>query len=347
MIQLMRLIYRFGICISLIASGLHAGSAKTAVPRHTIAQDSAFKALMTKEAFAKKKEFVAFPDIQKILKHGVLTVSLLNEDIFPFFFYDKNEGFLGIDRQMINSIARALGANVKLKIIRTAKTYDDVIAQVSSGLAHLGVSKINYTAERSLKVLYGDVSYITLHPALLVNIKSLSNYKDQFNAGKFFELKNKHKICTIAKSSDADLVKKLFPGAIIVASKNEKNRDKKFADGACDALLLDDYDLKKKLEEDPLLKRDYKTVVLNKVPTPVYVVTNPKYPNLSDFIDDLVRNSGVLQFSLESSFDQYKKYIQPLGVREATLEQKELLEKDSELAVNQHQDGEKKERVLS
>ena len=347
MIQLARLIYRLGLSILLIAEVLQASSVKSAAPRHSIAQDSAFKALMTKEAFLKKKAFVVFPDIQKILNHGVLTVALLKDDIFPFFFYDKKEGFLGIDREMINSIARALGSNVKLKIIRTAKTYDEVIDQVSNGSAHIGVSKINYTSARSLKVLYGDVAYITLHPALLVNLKALSNYKGKFNSGKFFEAKNNHKICTIAQSSHAYLVKKLFPGAIVVASKNEKSRDKKFADGGCDALLLDDYDLRKKVEEDPLLKSDYKTVILDKVATPVYVVTNPKYPNLSHFIDDLVRNSGILQFSLESSFDQYKKYIRPLRVRDEKLEQKALLDQDRELAVTQHQDGDKSEKVPS
>jgi polar amino acid transport system substrate-binding protein len=343
MIQLTRSIYRLGFCILLVASDLHAGSAKSPVTRHTIAQDAAFKAFITKEALVKKKEFVVFPDIQKILNHGVLTVALLKDDIFPFFFYDKKEGFLGIDRQMINSIARALGSNIKLKIIRTAKTYDEVIEQVSNGSAHIGVSKINYTSERSLKVVYGDVSYITLHPALLVNIKSLSNYKGKFNAGHFFEAKNRHKICTIAQSSNADLVAKLFPGAIIIPSKNETNRDQKLVDGGCDALLLDDYDLKKKVEENPLLKNKYKTVVLDKVETPVYVVTNPKYPNLSHFIDDLVRNSSVLQFSLETSFQQYKKYIQPLRVREKTLEQQELLELDNQVDLNEHQNMAKKE----
>lgn len=316
MIQSLRFTYRLGFSILLMGGIAHAGSKKALVASHAIAQDSSFKALMTKEALAKTKEFVVFPDIQKIVKEGVLTIALLKDDTFPFFFYDKKDGFLGIDRQMINAIARSLGLNIKLKIIRTAKTYDDVIEQVSKGIAHIGVSKINYTPERSLKVLYGDVPYITLHPALLINRKSLSNDKGKFNAGKFFASHNHHKICTIAQSSHADLVAKLFPGAIVVASKNDTIRDQKFADGSCDALLLDDYDLRKKVEENSLLKRDYKTVILDKVATPIYVVTNSKYPNLSSFIDDLIRNSSILQFSLASSFQQYKKYIQLYRGRE-------------------------------
>lgn len=327
MIQLMRSICQLWLCFVSVMCCVHAGNTTTGISSNTIAHNSAFKALMTKEALNTKKEFVAFPDIQKILKNGVLTVALLQDDIFPFFFYDKEAGFLGIDRELINAIARALGPNIKLKIIRTAKTYDDIIKQVSSGKAHLGVSKINYTPARSLKVIYGDESYITLHPALLVNKKAIPQQTDKFNAGKFFSARNKHKICTIFESSNAYIVSKFFPGAVVVASENEKARDKKFAEGKCDALLLDDYDVKKKLEEDSFLKKFYKVAILEHGKTSAYIVTNPQYPNLSDFIDDLVRNSTSLQFELHSSFDQYKKYIKPLRDRKEALELKAQKEK--------------------
>ena len=338
MVQLIRSIYRLGFCIFLVMCCVHADNMKKGLPGNAIAHDSAFKMLITKEALAKKKAFIAFPDIQKIRKNGVLTIALLKDDIFPFFFYDKDEGFLGIDRQLINSIARALGSNVKLKIIRTAKTYDDIIKQVSTGKAHLGISKINYTPSRSLLVIYGDESYITLHPALLVNKKAILNQKDKFNAAEFFKAENKHRICTIARSSNAYTVSKLFPGAIVMASKNEKIRDRKFVDGDCDALFLDDYDVKKKVTEDPFLKKYYKTAVLDKVETPAYIVTNPKYPNLSHFIDDLVRNSTSLHFELQSSFDQYKKYLQPLRERAENLELKAQQE-EKDTTVKKPQDA--------
>jgi len=319
---------------------VHGGTAPNRASSHAMAKDSAFKMLMTKEALVKKKKFVAFPDIQKILKNGVLTVSLLQDDIFPFFFYDKDAGFLGIDRQLINSIARALGPNVKLKIIRTAKTYDDIIKQVSAGRAHLGISKINYTPSRSLQVLYGDESYITLHPALLLHKKERSQKKDKFDAGQFFKAKNKRKICTISRSSNTYTVNELFPGAIIVASKNEKIRDRKFVEGKCDALFLDDYDVEKKFTEDPFLKTYYEAVVLDKVETPAYIVTNPKYPNLSSFIDDLVRNTTSLQFELHTSFDQYKHHLKPLRERQEKLALKKEAEEGADSSGNNTEEDE-------
>ena len=91
MIQLMRSICQLGFCIFLGMCCVHADNITTGIPGNTIAQDSAFKMLITKEALATKKEFVAFPDIQKILKNGVLTVALLTDDIFPFFFLHRYE----------------------------------------------------------------------------------------------------------------------------------------------------------------------------------------------------------------------------------------------------------------
>jgi ABC-type amino acid transport substrate-binding protein len=105
------------------------------------------------------------PSIAAIKKSGVLRVAMFASGAKPFFMQDATGQWSGIDIDLDQMAAAALG--VKLVIV-PVPTYDDVILAVAAGKADLGEGLLNVTPARALLVKFSDGTY-SYHPSIFVN----------------------------------------------------------------------------------------------------------------------------------------------------------------------------------
>ncbi len=87
------------------------------------------------------------PDIECILKSGVLKVAIYGGNVPPFFLTNKQGEFVGIDIDIAKQLAEELG--VKLEFTKTS-TFDGVVELVRQGKVNVGISKLSVTLERGI-----------------------------------------------------------------------------------------------------------------------------------------------------------------------------------------------------
>ena len=149
------------------------------------------------------------PEIAAILQRGVLRVAMHALDHPPFFMKDEKGELIGLDVEMAKDIASQL--RVKLEIIRTAPSFDDVVQQIINGDADIAIAKLSMTLPRAEKVLYTH-PYVTMSKALLINRFVLGTMPVRISAREMFDLPQA-KIGAIAHSSYANLAVRVFPKA--------------------------------------------------------------------------------------------------------------------------------------
>lgn len=93
-----------------------------------------------------------FPDIQRILDKKTLVVAILARDAPPMIMTGKDGSPIGHEVDLANAIGDKLG--VAVEFVRTAETYDDVVALVGRGEADVAVSFVSRSAERAKSVMF-------------------------------------------------------------------------------------------------------------------------------------------------------------------------------------------------
>lgn len=110
------------------------------------------------------------PDIQRIQKRGELVVSIHSEDSAPFLYSESGE-LKGIDIEITRLAAEKLG--VKVRYIRTAKSFPEILEVVSKGKADVAASALYPTLERAKSLLFTD-PYTSLVPVVMINRVALA-----------------------------------------------------------------------------------------------------------------------------------------------------------------------------
>jgi len=137
----------------------------------------AFAAGLTTAAPAQQSDVPAFlPDIAPIVERGALIVAQVDVDVPLMFVKRDDDEIFGFDIDLARAMAASLG--VELRLLRTAKSYDDVVRQVAAGEADLGISFLSRTARRAKLVLYSR-PYFEQSMTLLINRVKGLRFRDK------------------------------------------------------------------------------------------------------------------------------------------------------------------------
>jgi len=247
------------------------------------------------------------PGIQQIRQRGTLIVAMYYEDRPPYFYVDDAGRLVGSDVEMALDIAAKLGVDVAF--LRTARSFDEVIAQVARGEADVGISKLSATLARAEHVLFTE-PYLVLHQALLVNRLQFARLKlneDEMLA----ELQNTRvKIGVKAKTSYEGYVREMFPQAEVVRIGEEDDVMAAAARGDVLAAFYDELEVKRFIYDNPSMAIDLKVLVLEDRPDPLAMAVAPENIQLLGWLNLYLR-----LYQQELSVDSLLRHYGPVGVR--------------------------------
>ena len=106
------------------------------------------------------------PDIARIMAAGELRIAMTAELWPPFFYLKKNQELAGLDVEIAMEIARRLG--VRVRFVREAKTFDEIVTMVQERRADIAVSYLSDTLDRA-KLVRFTRPYVQVKPAVLLN----------------------------------------------------------------------------------------------------------------------------------------------------------------------------------
>ncbi|MBC5764494.1 substrate-binding periplasmic protein [Ramlibacter albus] len=197
------------------------------------------------------------PDIARVLRRGELVVAMLAVDSPPFF--QVREGRLvGTDVRMAERLAAEM--SVPVRIVRTARTFDEVIQQVARSEADMGISKLSRTLARSQAVRFSD-PYLRLQHALILNRLEFAKYA---NDVPLVDVLRSYAgtLGVIANSSFAGYAPRNFPKAKIVSFPNWEEAVEGVKRGRVTALYRDEFEVRRIVVSDPALALTLRVVTL-------------------------------------------------------------------------------------
>jgi ABC-type amino acid transport substrate-binding protein len=219
-------------------------------------------------------------DIGQILQRGELIVAMLGSDSPPFFQV-KNDTLVGTDVRMAEQIAKEL--KVKLRIDRSAQSFNEVVAIVARGDADLGVSKLSRTLVRAQSVRFSE-PYLSLNHALILNrleFAKLSRDTPLPTVLRSFT----GSIGVIDKSSFADFATRNFPKAKIVPYTSWNAVINAVKKGEVVGAYRDEFEIRRILKEDPSLALTLRTVTLKDLNDTLGIAVGVRSPTLLAFVN--------------------------------------------------------------
>lgn len=198
------------------------------------------------------------PDIARIVNRGELVVGMLKADTPPFFMFDSNGKWVGLEVDLAKSIAKALG--VGLRVNRDAASFNAVVDQLARGEVDLAISKLSRTLARSQTIAFSN-PYLTLSHALLLNrvkLAQLSRGRPLPEVIRSFE----GVVGVIEKSSFAEYAKTSFPKAKIQEFTNWNAVLAAVYSGDVAAAYRDEFEVKSVLKTDPAASLVLRTATL-------------------------------------------------------------------------------------
>ncbi len=231
------------------------------------------------------------PDIQKIVNRGELVVAMLGVDSPPFFFLNKENGELhGLDVKLANDIADKLG--VKLRLDRSAKTFDAVVDLVAKNQVDIGISKLSRTLERSKRILFSD-PYIIFHHGLLINrlkIAQLAQGKEPYEIIP----KLSGKMAVIKGSSYVNYARQKFPNTQIVEYPSwQPDVVSAVLNGDVVAAYRDELEIKRAVFGNPEASLKVQTVVFKDTEDAISMAVNYENAHLLFWLNQYIRTLNL------------------------------------------------------
>ncbi len=243
------------------------------------------------------------PDIAAIKDRGTLRLAMYAANTPPFFMRDEQGHWTGIDIELAERTAAALG--VKLVVI-PVPTYDGVINTVASGKADIGAGLISITPERALRVDFATPIY-AYHPALLVNRLQLSklgwNISDLIT--NLQTTNQPLRFGVLAASANRALLQGAVPSAQITSFQNNDALMQAVADGKIFAAMIDTPEqINVWLKAHPQAVLTTAEGVLTTRTVLFGVALSWKEPHLRNWLDVYVQDSAGLNIQ-QSVFQKY------------------------------------------
>lgn len=234
------------------------------------------------------------PEIQEIIKRGVMTVAVVANDNPPFHMLNEKGELIGFDADLARDIAQELG--VKVIFNRSAKTFDEVVDLVAKREADLGISKLSFTLERSKKVLY-SIPYAILRKAMLINRLKYAQIKKERKADTLEELFSEKDatISAMNKSSYIPFAQKLFSRAHLKPlNRWEEDILREVLAGTIVAAFRDELETKKFLLKHPEANLQLLSVILKDQEDPIRMVASLDKKNLLNWVNGFIASGGYL-----------------------------------------------------
>lgn len=183
--------------------------------------------------------------IFRIKESGVLRVSIIDRDIYPFVYRDDKGKIDGIDVRLARKIALELGVDVRF--VDNADSFNGVVDNVVGGVADIAISKISATLSRTEKVAFSR-PYLVLNQALLFNRIELAR-KTTKSTEKQFIRNLDSEVGVIRNSSYEEYLRKSFPDATPRLFENWERAVEAFLSGNVAAIYRDDFEVKRVVYE--------------------------------------------------------------------------------------------------
>ena len=151
--------------------------------------------------------------MKEIQNRGTLIVGMLQADDPPFSMKDSEGNPVGIDIDLAKAMAKSLG--VRVKILRSAPTYDAVVNQVVQGEVDIGISNLSITLDRAKLINYSR-PYVSLKQGVLFNQKTFLKIKDKEDDSLHSIFQRGNTLGVVKGSSYVGFAKAAFPGAKLV-----------------------------------------------------------------------------------------------------------------------------------
>jgi len=175
---------------------------------------------------AAEQQPVQYPqDIQRIIDRGELRVAMLGIDMYPLFYTALDGSVRGSDVTLSEQIAKELG--VRLRIIRTEKTFDGVVDTVVRGDADMAISFISMTSKRALRCRFSQ-------PYLKQDIYLVADRRTNSAV-----IKNAV-FCELMDSAYIEIARQLYPDAQILTCPSWDNVMQAVADGNAQYSIRDE-----------------------------------------------------------------------------------------------------------
>lgn len=234
-------------------------------------------------------------DIADIKKRGEIRVAVLAVNLEPFFIITKTRRLGGIDYELAESIALALG--VKLKLDRTSKTFDDIVEKVSKGDADIGISKLSMTLDRAQRVIFTE-PYARFDKTLVINkFFHQKHFPESQPRASIKSVMNRPsvRIGVIKNSAYAYYAREIFPDAITIEYGDWKKLRDDLMTGKIDALMRDDFEVKRWYVKTPNLNSYVVAVRLRDQADTSHVVVHPSGYMLSRWLDKYITQLNPLE----------------------------------------------------
>lgn len=220
------------------------------------------------------------PDIARIVERGELVVAMLATDTPPFF-YQKNGEMVGLEVDMARDLAREL--NVKLRITRQARTFNEVVDVIAQQDADLGISKLSRTLSRAQTVRFSD-PYLHLRHALVLNRLQFARLaRDQPIPSVVRKFNGS--IGVIANSAFANFAVRNFPNAQIRPYASWGEVVAAVRNGEVASAYRDEFEIKRLLTSDPTASLTLRTVTFKDLNDTLGIAVSVADPVLLAFVN--------------------------------------------------------------
>ncbi|MFQ5551676.1 MAG: substrate-binding periplasmic protein, partial [Gemmatimonadales bacterium] len=240
------------------------------------------------------------PDIQRIVDKGELAVAVIAQDIPPMIVTGEKGRLQGFDPELARAIAKALG--VEVKFIRRARTFDEVVEQVASGVADVGISYLTQTPRRAMRI-YFTRHYLTQNWSLLVN--RVQSIRNGWDCPDFPELevaaKQEGKIGVLRGSSSAQLLETAIPEALPERFKSFVEMETAVRNGKVVASLQGEILARGILRRYPRLRIYMKLCEMRDTDDLIAIAVRPDAPNLRYWLNVFLESRGI-EFNADTIF---------------------------------------------
>jgi len=199
----------------------------------------------------------------------------------PPFTFERNGELMGIDIDLVRSIADTLG--VHPEFIRQGRTFNEAIDLVAAEQADMGIGKISRTVKRAANVLFTE-PYATLNHALLVNRLRLAEMSGDRPVAEAMQSYG-GSIGVIAGSSFADYAHSVFPHANIVEFDTWDQVVSAVAQGDVSAAYRDAFEARLVLKIHPDIAMKVRVIVIDDIQDTIGIAVSPSSFMLQNFLN--------------------------------------------------------------
>ncbi len=240
--------------------------------------------------------------IKEIQSRGTLRVGMTAGDYPPYIISTKS-GLTGLEVSLARTLASFMG--VRLQIIRSAQTPDDLVALLEKGEVDLGIATASITPERALRVNFSQ-PYMILHKAIILNRLRFNalRAKEEETLRAFYQRGYSIGVCQ--GSAYRAFASQLFPRARIVAYRDWGAVMKDLEAGKIEGAMNDQFEVLKAMWSSPRGGLLYLPIVLKEGNDPIGIMVPKEALHFLNWInwvlvlERLTFQLGDLQAAYES-----------------------------------------------